>query len=431
VSGLLALLSPVLPAQKPPLLTVKINNQAFTEVIRVTVSRDLQNIAGTFEVTLVDETRLKAALLSTIGLSSMNAAVKAGNPITILADGEPLLTGWIDRPFFRWNGGAVECHITGRDKTGDLVDCAALPSGPTEFHGVDLLHVAKQVCAPFGITVKADVDIGAPFDRLALHKHQTALVFLESAARQRSVLLVSDGTGGLLLTRGGSTRGPAPLAIGGNIQEVEVEFDWTERFSDFYVTQDTARKRAGGPALSSAMTPPTSATPPASSPAADSAAKSPAIGAMGHAKDPEITRWRPTVRLTRSQSGMSTVQEQAEWMCRVAKGMSDHVHFTVLEWRAGTGKLLWRPNQVVKVTEPYSAIAKDMLIAGVTFTFDETGRKTRLRMAGVTAYDRINEADRKGRRLPKAGSAKGVQAIGSAAPPAAGLDSTVTPFTAL
>lgn len=396
-------------------LTVSVNNQVFDQVISAEVTRDLQNVAGTFRITLVDEARLRNALIAQIGQTSPNGPINAGGTVTLAIDAEPILVGWIDRPRFNWKADRIACTITGRDKTGDLVDCAALPDGPSQFSGVDLLHVAKLVCAPFGIPVRADVDIGGPFDRLAKYKHMTALAFLESAARQRSVLLVSDGVGGLLLTRGGSTRGPAALAIGENALEIDAEFDWEQRFSDYYVMQDLGRGRIGQPALN-----PT--TPPAADdgyedtvPGADSVLSEADTGQIGHAIDPEITRYRPTVRLTRSQSGVSSVQEQAEWALRVGKGMADRVYIDVLDWRAGSGSILWRPNQVVPVWDPYSGIDRDMLIAGVTFKLTKEGRMTRLRVAGISAYDRINESDR--RRRGKTASGKV-------------LDSTVTPLSA-
>lgn len=389
--------SPTGPAA-PIGATVTIAGEVFSQVTHARVERDLQNIAGSFELTVIDETRVRAALMVHIGLSSENVAIKAGAPISIFVDGEIYLVGYIGKPQFRWHGETIECHITGRDKTGDLVDCAALPNGPVEFRGVDLTHVAKQVCEPFGIPVIAEVDVGAPFERLALHKHQTALTFLEGAARQRSVLLVSNGIGGLLLTRGGSSRGPAPLRVGDNVQEVNVEFDWDQRFSDYFVTQDSGKKRHGGPRLDHTAVPLESPPPLPTQPSTESDEEAPSIGPMGHAIDPEVLRWRPTVRLTRSQSGMDTVQEQAEWMARVARGTSDHVHFSLLEWRAGPKKALWRPNQIVAVSEPYSGIQRDMLIAGVSFTNDPQGRRTVLRLAGVTAYDRINEAERRKHR---------------------------------
>lgn len=376
-------------------LTIQIAGQPFNQVSRVRVSRDLRNLAGTFEITLVDEARIRNALIAQIGQASINAPIKRGDPITIAIDGEPVLVGWINKPRFRWVADKIECHISGRDKTGDLVDCAAMPNGPTEFKGVDLLHVANQVCAPFGIPVKADVDIGAPFDRLSLHKHMTGLAFLESASRQRSVLLTSDGIGGLVLTRGGSSRGPARLAIGDNVHEVDVEYDEDQRFSDYYVTQDTVKDRTGGPALDHDAASFDDSDDADDVPAAATTSEATAIGNIGHATDPEITRWRPTLAYTRSQSAMATVQEQAEWRCRVAKGQGDRVRMAVLGFRAGSNNTLWRPNQIVVVWDPYSGIDRDMLIAGVEFEHDEEGDKTRLRVVGPSAYDRINEADRK------------------------------------
>jgi prophage tail gpP-like protein len=397
-------------------VTVKIANQVFTEVTRHVIPRDVRNVAGTFQLTIVDEARIRNALIAQIGQPTRNAPIKAGDPISIAIDNEVILVGWIEQPHFTWAADRLECHISGRDKTGDLVECAALPRGPTEFRGVDLLHVASLVCAPFGIIPRADVDIGAPFDRLSLHKHMTAMAFLESAARQRAILLTSDGVGGLVLTRGGATRAPAPLRIGDNVQVVEAEDDWTRRFSDYFVMQDTAKKRAGGPAMDHTATPLSSAPTPSPTPAANSAAEATAIGTVGHATDPEITRWRPTVRLTRSQSGMSTVQEQAEWMCRVAKGDAQGVRMTVLGHRAGPRNMLWRPNQVCAVWDPYSDIDRDMLIAGVEFLNDEGGQRTQLHVVGVTALDRINEADR--RRSGKARKSK------------PNLDTTATPLNA-
>jgi prophage tail gpP-like protein len=312
--------------------------------------------------------------------------------------------------------------IAGRDKTGDLVECSALPKGPAEYRGVDMLHVAQAECAPFGITVRADVDIGAPFDRLSRHPHETVLAFLEKAARQRAILLVSDGIGGLLLTRGGSSRAPDDLVVGGNVQEAQWEDDWDRRFSDYYVKgqTDQHRQRAGKPvALDSTVEPLTGDPEPATEPGPASVTESTSILMTGHAIDPEITRYRPTVRLTRSQSGMSTTQEQAEWMLRVARGQAERLRYTVLDWRAGANKVLWRPNQVAYVYDPFAERAKDMLIAGVTYLFDADGARTELRVVGITAYDRINEADRKRGSKPK----------GKAAP-AAPLDSTVQPLTA-
>ena len=158
---------------------------------------------------------------------------------------------------------------------------------------------------------------GNPSPLLAANPHETALSFLEKAARQRSALLTSDGVGGLLLTNGGTTRAPEPLRIGGNVQSSEGDQDWTHRFSDYIVKGQTAAaggRRAGrSPALTPSVTPPSGAAAPGGTPGAASEVERAGIVMTGHAIDPQVTRYRPTVRLVRTQSGMSSVQEQADW----------------------------------------------------------------------------------------------------------------------
>jgi prophage tail gpP-like protein len=404
-------------------VTLTVGGFVFALFSEVSIERDLQQIAGRFRVKCVDMVRLARALPYFIGQPPDGPELKAGLACELALDGDPVLIGWLDKPHFKWSATAIEADFTGRDRTGDLVDCAALPNGPAEFHGVDLLHVANVVCAPFGIPVRADVDIGAPFDNLALHPHQTGMELLESATRQRSVLLTSDGVGGLLLTQGGKTRAPAALRMGENIQDADAEFDWSKRFSDYFVKGQTTKNRSGTAApLDSSVVPLSGAPTPPATPGPASTSEAASIVMTGHAIDPEITRWRPTVRLTRTQSGMSTAQEQAEWALRVARGQSEKLEYEVLDWRDGPSRGLWLPNQVTAVWDPYAGIDKDMLIAGCEYRFGADGIKTRLRLVGVTAYDRINEAERKRSRASGRAKAKG---------PAQGpLTSTVTPLSA-
>ncbi len=378
-------------------VVIRIGGIALTRFSRVSIVRDLRDIAGSFDVTCQDVARALQALPVNMDRPPYMKMLRAGLTCTVEIDGETVLDGYVDATFPSYTADGMGMRIVGRDRTGDLVDCAALPSGPAEFRGVDLLHVAQTVCAPFNISVHSETDIGAPFERLAVRPHETALQFLEGAARQRSVLLVSDGVGGLLLTRGGSSRAPDGLAFGTNIWAAQAEDSWRGRFSDYYVKGQTDHRsaRAGrSPALDHDATP---LADDAEDPAYE-AVESSGVLMTGHAQDPEITRWRPTVRLTRSQSGMSSTQEQAEWMLRVARGQGESITYTVLDWRAGGSSALWRPNQISAVDDPYADIDKDMLIAGVTFTFDDKGEKTMLRVCGRTAFDRINEAERRRHR---------------------------------
>jgi prophage tail gpP-like protein len=384
-------------------LTLKIAKQSFSSWTSASIDRDLQNMAGGFDLKYVDELRAARAV-SLSGMALTPSSIDAGSPCVISIDDEVVLDGYIDDLDLEWSGETISAQVLGRDRTGDLVDCAAAPYGPAEFKGVDLLAIAATICKPFGIPVRAETSVGAPFERLAVAPHENALPLLEKAARQRAVLLVADGTGGLLLTTGGSSRGPAALIVGQNAQATHTRFSWRRRFSDVFVkgqTDSRARRTGRAPAMDHTAVPLT-ADPLPPAPAAASADEASTVLMTGHAVDPEITRWRPTVRMTRTQSGMSTTQEQAEWAVRVARGMGDTLTYTVLGWRAGPANALWRPNQVVPVYDPYAGIDQDMLIAGVKYIIGPEGQKTQLRVTGRTAFDRINESERRRPRHPKA-----------------------------
>jgi prophage tail gpP-like protein len=387
-------------------ITVTIGSIALNQVTHFDLSRDLQDISGTFSVTVIDEKRVIAAAAAiSADVDQYPGLIMPGPAVTIAIDGTPVLTGWLEKITGKTTAKSLTCKLAGRDKTGDLVECAAFPKGPTEYRNIGLLAFVTLICAPYGIPVRADVDLGDVFDRLSMSPHETALAAIDKAARQRSVLVVSDGVGGLLLTRGGTTRGAAPIRMGEAAYEGDFDIDFSHRFSHYYVKgqTDSSRQRKGIPAaLNSTVQPlsaggtavaaPATVTPPTQS-ATSTASQS--ILMTGLAIDPLITRWRPTLRLTRTQSGMSSVQEQAEWTLRVAKGRSFSQRYRVLDWRAGPQNALWQPNSVVMVYDPYAGVDADRLIAGVRFTYDEQGERTELRVVDLTAYDRVNEAQKR------------------------------------
>ena len=374
-------------------VALTVNGQTFTSWTAMSVSRDLGDISGKFQLEYFDAGRAVAAMPASQNIFGQPAPILRRQSCAIALDGQTVLTGWIDKLSGKWSATEISCSLSGRDKTGDLADCAAAPTGPAEWRNVTLLQVAKQVCAPFGIAVRAETDVGAPFTRLALNPHESALSLLEKAARQRAVLLVRDGVGGLVLTTGGRARAPADIRVGGNVINAGFDFDDARRFSDYYV-KGQSEKAAGArhwsmPPLGHDTLPNAN---PLAIPASASAAESAGIVMTGHAVDSEVTRYRPAVAMTRTQSGMSTCQLQAEWHARVARGMSTGLTYTVLDWRAGPANALWLPNTVARVTDPFAGIDDDMLIRGVGYRIREKEIETDLHVVGITAFDRIDEA---------------------------------------
>jgi prophage tail gpP-like protein len=373
-------------------LTLTVGGLVLSRWTTVQVNRNLRDIAGSFTVQYRDSGREALAFDPDLDPMPRFPTVLNGQACSVALDGTTVLTGYIEKVDADWEGNQLNCSITGRDKTGDLVDCAASPNGPVEWRNLNTMQIAQIICKPFGISVRADVTIDTVFPVFGIDADETALSAIEKAARQTALLVVSDG-GGVLLTRGGSTRAPAPLQRPGNIQGGGWRSDWSQRFSDYYVKGQTNRSvihKSLQPAITVA-TAPSGESFPVDTTESATTTESVASVMTGHAVDPEVTRYRPTVRMSKTQSGAATVTEQAFWGLRIAKGMSETGSYRVLDWRAGASNGLWLPNAVTHLTDAYAAIDKDMLISGVSYRYDQGGEYTMIEVAGRTAFDRINE----------------------------------------
>src|SRR5512134_2299935 len=81
--------------------------------------------------------------------------ISPGDACTVALDGEPVITGYIDvvMPFYTHTEHSF--NVTGRDKTGDIVDCA--PEG-VEWKGLTLPQLVSAIADPFGIPVVSQLD---------------------------------------------------------------------------------------------------------------------------------------------------------------------------------------------------------------------------------------------------------------------------------
>ena len=371
-------------------VTMTIGGRKFRDWTRVEITRSLEEIAGGFELELFDRVRAERAMPSG-WQGDLAEAIRCGEQCTLLIDDETVLIGYVDELKLSWQHDTMRMSLTGRDRTGDLVDCAAAPDGPAEYRRLTLTEIATRICRPYGIAVRADTDVGAAIPVFSIDPSETALSALEKAARQRAVLLVSDGIGGLLLTRGGATRGPAPLFLPGNVQDGTYTSSWRERFRDYIVKGQT--RSAGGGRIDGVANPLTPSstplpTPPAApAPTSNSRRERAGVVMTGRARDADVGRHRPTVLMAKTQSGGASVQVQAEWRMRVARAKSEALSYRVLDWRAGKDDRLWRPNELVSVNDQLAGIGGDMLIASVVYSYSPDGAVTRLELVGPEAYD--------------------------------------------
>ena len=301
--------------QRP--MVVRVNGRELVEYTSAEVGRDLANIAGEFRISYFPR-----AALDEFGISTDVPVSKAGvaevaritehDPVEILVHGRTVLKGWVDDIQLRQEGGSFEAAITGRDVTGNLVDATANPTGPGEYRKVTLPNLVHTLCNPFGLTVSSDVEVGAPFTRVAREQAETAMAAIERHSRQRGILVTSDGVGGVLLTQSGQTRAPDSLRNPGNVHAMEARLSSRGRFSDVWVKGSfnsllrpaQSPLKAGGAPLDAPVSSSRAQLTPAQAEAA-------ATLRWGHAIDPDVRRYRPRAFLSATQSGGSVATQQA------------------------------------------------------------------------------------------------------------------------
>lgn len=334
-----------------PEFTLIIDNQSFVGWLDLEVSRSIERMGGQFRVEMTDNR--PAAFLAGV--------VVPGLPVIARIDGQTVLSGHIDTVESEFDGTSTRTTITGRDKTGDLVDCAAAVDGPFEFNDQTLEQAVKKILSPFGIPLRIAVSTGAAFKRLAIQPGETAYEFIDRACRYRGLLPVADGVGGLAIVKPGGSRASGRLVYGQNILKGRTVRDFRERFS-LYAVKGQAE-------------------------AQDLETADDTAGPEGRSSDPLITRYRPKLVIAENQGYDLTMAQRAEWERKVARARSQTAAYDVQGWYADGAEALWKPDSIVRVADADRGLDRDMLITGVTFRRSAAGTVTSLDLAVPEAFD--------------------------------------------
>ena len=97
-------------------ITLRIDGVDWTYWTSVQVTRQMDAIAGTFSLALADKWIGGAQALP----------IAAGMACQILIGGEQVIDGYIDQVRPSFSATAHGISVTGRDRSADLVDCAAI-----------------------------------------------------------------------------------------------------------------------------------------------------------------------------------------------------------------------------------------------------------------------------------------------------------------
>jgi prophage tail gpP-like protein len=317
----------------------------------VTIRRGLEQLAGAFEVAVTERWPNEPR----------RRPIRAGEACKVAIGGEVVITGWVDEVRASYDARQHRVAFRGRDAAGDLVDCSA-PLGQRE--AATYGELVSWLASPFKVPVKLEVrDVPLPRP-ITIDPGDTVFDVIERVSRAVAMLVVSDGRGGLLITRAEvAARVPDRLELGRNIVGAEGLVSILERFSELTVYG----QRLGNDEISGEDT----------------------TEMVGRARDLSIARYRPLKVVSEMMpQGDAQLQQRAEWEVRHREGRGQRATISVQGWRHAGGSL-WQPNTLLAVNDAFLGLNRELLVVGVEFRLDGAGTRSVLTLTDRAAFDLI------------------------------------------
>jgi prophage tail gpP-like protein len=321
-------------------LSLIVDGRRFEGWLEERVSRGIERGAGDFDI---------KATQRWPGLDE-RFEIPEGATCEIWIGDDKVLTGYVDVVAQERDATNATLSISGRSKTGDLIDCSP-DHEAVELAGLDLAALARLECKPFGIEVVAQ-DAGVSFPVAAKHHGETVWKLIERLARQRQLLVMDDPEGRLVLARLAAERADDSLVHPSDgLVKIGTKRDSSKRFSVYQVKAQAGGGRwagAGGGDGSSGDLP------------------SSLAHVEGGAVDPGVKRYRPKTILSEGAAKKEGALARADWEARRNIGRALRLTATRVGWRQSSGKL-WVPNLLVPCKVPSMNLDAELALAEVTY----------------------------------------------------------------
>jgi len=329
------------------------------ESIRVT--RSIEGLTGSFSLGVSDKWGDRAPWPIVEGDA---CRVEIGNGTS--AELVTVIDGYVDKRSLSCDASSRSLTYEGRDRAADLVDCSVLvPDSGSKgnkwtYRNVDIAAFARAIATPHGIKVSVQSGLVLKKDPLlTAHPGETGFEAIKRAAGSSGVIVISDGEGGILITRAGTTHA-ASLVEGENLKAGKVDYDATDRFYRYLI----------------------SSQPPGTDDAYGEATR-----VQAQATDPNVNRQNRVI-LIRPDKGYDAkaAKARADWEARIRAAKAAVVSATVQGWRQPNGKL-WAVNELTWVQAPRMlGVDGDMLISQVEFSVGDSGTVTQLHLVRPDAF---------------------------------------------
>lgn len=355
---------------------LKVNGRRYSGWESMQVTLSIERLAGSFSAEVSDRW----------GGQEDPLPIVEEDECEVEVGGKTLITGFIDAPRIAVSGSRRSLSFTGKDRAAAIVECSAVLQGgsaiakpeakegaafdPTKhgkdsakysFTNIDVVDFARKICRPFGVPVSVQSGLTfTPVPKIVISPGDKGWDALKRVAETAGVLVVSDGTGGIRITRAGTARA-TQLTEGHNILTGSVERDATNRYRTYVVsTQMPGTDEASGEATQ----------------------------VQASATDEDVRR-ASRILMILPDKGYSTAdaRRRADWEARNRAARAMTVTIGVQGWLQPNGEL-WPVNALTRVVAPTSLrIEGDMLISQVMYTIGDGGQVTQMNLVRPDAFE--------------------------------------------
>lgn len=325
----------------------------------VEITKSMTSLCGTFSL---------SQSATRDGVKLEHLPVFPGDRVEIWRNSVRMLTGFVDDTSPSIDASSHTIGVSGREITGDLVDCGLLSTGKsagTWRTKITLPQLITQLVTPFGLKFSAagGADPGDAFPKFSAEPGDSIFVTMQKACNLRGVLPMTAGDGSVILVQEGKGHTKDPLVYGSNIKKADGKFSLKDRFS-VYVVRGEAKSsgdffNAGGK-----------------------------YGFEARATDSGVPRYRPLVIHAGSDvPDKKTAQHRANWEASTRAAKAGTVEVVVQGWAQSDGSL-WTCANLVTVQIPpiLGPTPRDLLISSVRYSYGTGGEEVTLSLVQPGAY---------------------------------------------
>ena len=304
---------------------VTVGGSMWTAFERISAAYSAKHAARAFSFTATDDTM------------SFNDAwsFMPGTPVTVTANGDLMVTGFIDKMSPSYDAKHHHIEVSGRSKSADTVDSSAVHD-KSEFKNKTPVQIANELGMKVGVTYKALAKM-KPIEWHRINPGETIHDCVERACRKQQIRLMGTADGNVTLVDdvfGSNT----PLIEGENILAATANFDDSDSHSEYKVHgQRTFHTRKGDYRIEAKES------------------------------NSRVKRSRPKVIRTETDVTKDEAEKRAKHQKNTANGEAVTANVKVQGWHDSDGAL-WQANGLVYVYSPMLKLDRMMGISSVNCT---------------------------------------------------------------